>query len=97
MKLTELKLRNIRYADKIKLYADGNGLFLCVSKTKKKWQLSIRKGTKVVHFYGDEYPTMSLKAAREWAEETRELALGSDIQGKSQLSFTHYAELYRNR
>lgn len=72
--LTELKLKNIKNTDKVTLHGDADGLFLRVSKTKMRWQLSFMKDGKKVHFYGGEYPATTLRQAREWAATTRESA-----------------------
>lgn len=96
--LTELKLKNIKPTDKIKLYSDGDGLYLRVSKTKKRWQLSFMKDGNLRHFYSDkEYPLMSLKDARDWAAETRALAEQNEVGSMSEVSFKHFADLFKKR
>jgi integrase len=94
--LTELKLKAIPFADKIKLYPDRDGLYLRVSKTKKRWQLSFMKANKQRHFYADkDYPAMSLAEARKWAAQTRTTAVEAEVTLMSELSFKRFIDEYR--
>lgn len=67
--LNDTLVRSLKSADKPKKYADGGGLFLYISSSGTKlWRMAYRfnKKSKLLSF--GEYPTVSLKAAREKRE-----------------------------
>lgn len=101
MQLTELKLKNIPFAtdgNKPELYADGDGLYLRVTKSKKGWYLRFMKQGKLCQFYSEkDYPAMSLKDARRWAAETRDIAEISQVSTMSKLTFKHFFDEYRKQ
>lgn len=96
--LTDLKLKNIKFSDKVTLHYDRDGLYLRVSKTKKRWQLSFMKDGKLRHFYAEkEYPLMSLAEARKWAADTRNMSESTQLTSVSELSFERFVTTYRNK
>ena len=80
MPLTDTHIRNIRYTGKPKKYFDGGGLFLFVSATGSKlWRMAYRFEQKSKLLSFGEYPTVSLKDARERRDEAKKkLANGID-------------------
>lgn len=96
--LTDLKLKNIKCTDKVTLYPDRDGLYLRVSKRKKRWQLSFMSEGKLRHFYAEkEYPLMSLADARQWAANTREVSETTEVLTVKSISFGHFAAVFRNK
>lgn len=94
--LTDLQIQKIKFTGKIKLHADVDGLYLRVSATKKRWQLSFMNNGKLMHFYATkEYPEMSLRQAREWAEDTRKKVIAAKGRMTSQFSLYHYIQKFR--
>lgn len=72
--LTDTYIRNLKAADKPKKYADSGGLFLYIPTSGSKlWRMAYRfnKKSKLLSF--GEYPTVSLKKAREKREEAKKL------------------------
>lgn len=72
--LTDTYIRSLKAADKPKKYADGGGLFLFIPTSGSKlWRMAYRfnKKSKLLAF--GEYPTVSLKKAREKREEAKKL------------------------
>lgn len=72
--LNDTLIKNLKPAEKPKKYADGGGLFLYISASGKKlWRMAYRfnKKSKLLSF--GEYPTVSLKFARERREEAKKL------------------------
>ena len=80
MPLTDTHIRNVRYTGKPKKYFDGGGLFLFVSATGSKlWRMAYRFEQKSKLLSFGEYPTVSLKDARERRDEAKKkLANGID-------------------
>jgi integrase len=77
--LNDTLIRSLKPADTPKKYADSGGLFLYVPTTGSKlWRMAYRynKKSKLLSF--GEYPTVSLKMARERREEAKKL-LADDI------------------
>jgi len=72
--LNDTLIRSLKPADKPKKYADGGGLFLYVPLTGSKlWRMAYRfnKKNKLLSF--GEYPTVSLKMARDRREAAKRL------------------------
>lgn len=100
--LTDTFIRSLKPAEKPKKYADSGGLFLFVPTSGSKlWRMAYRynKKSKLLSF--GEYPTVSLKMAREKREEAKKLlADGIDpSQHKKAVQAARQAEeanLFRN-
>nr|BFD58954.1 tyrosine-type recombinase/integrase [Bdellovibrio sp. CKG001] len=97
MTLTDLKLRTLKFSEKVTLYPDGGGLYLRVSKTKMRWQLSIKKNGVLQHFYGGYYPEISLAKARKWASETRQLKESLPELSPQEVTLGFYVADYRKK
>jgi hypothetical protein len=72
--LNDTLIRNLKPAEKPKKYADGGGLFLYVPPTGNKlWRMAYRfeKKSKLLSF--GEYPTVSLKMARDRRDAAKKL------------------------
>lgn len=65
--LTDAVIKKIQGDKKVKVYPDSNGLYLRVSKKKKRWQVTTTKKGKTEHTYGGYWPEQSLASARAWA------------------------------
>ena len=80
MPLTDTHIKTVKYTGKPKKYFDGGGLFLFVSATGSKlWRMAYRFEQKEKLLSFGEYPTVSLKDARERREEAKKmLANGID-------------------
>ena len=80
MPLTDTHIKSIRHTGKPKKYFDGGGLFLFVSTTGSKlWRMAYRFEQKSKLLSFGEYPTVSLKDARERREDAKKkLANGID-------------------
>ena len=80
MPLTDTHIKSIRYTGKPKKYFDGGGLFLFISPTGSKlWRMAYRFEQKSKLLSFGEYPTVSLKDARERREDAKKkLANGID-------------------
>ena len=80
MPLTDTHIKSIRYTGKPKKYFDGGGLFLFISPTGSKlWRMAYRFEQKSKLLSFGEYPTVSLKDARERREDAKKkLASGID-------------------
>ncbi len=80
MPLTDTHIKNLKYPGKPKKYFDGGGLFLFYSASGNKlWRMAYRFGEKPKTLSFGEYPTVSLKDARERREEAKKmLANGID-------------------
>ena len=80
MPLTAVRIRSLKPADKAHKYFDGGGLFLFIPPNGSKlWRMAYRfEGKSKLLSFGD-YPTVSLKDARERRDEARRmLAKGID-------------------
>ncbi|MCD7984351.1 MAG: integrase arm-type DNA-binding domain-containing protein [Desulfovibrio sp.] len=74
MPLTDTHIRNIRSTGKPKKHFDGGGLFLFVTPSGSKlWRMAYRFEQKSKLLSFGEYPTISLKDARERREEAKRL------------------------
>ena len=74
MSLTDAHIRNLKYPGKPKKYFDGNGLFLFYSSSGNKlWRMAYRFDQKPKTLSFGEYPTISLKDARERRDEAKKL------------------------
>lgn len=96
MPLTDTHIRNIKYAGKPKKYFDGGGLFLFVTATGSKlWRMAYRFEQKEKLLSFGEYPTVSLKDARERREEAKKkLANGIDpAEHKKSVKAAQLAEI----
>lgn len=72
--LTDTYIKSLKPAEKAKKYADGGGLFLYIPTSGSKlWRMAYRfnKKSKLLSF--GEYPTVSLKKAREKRDEAKKL------------------------
>lgn len=72
--LTDTYIKSLKPAEKAKKYADGGGLFLYIPTSGSKlWRMAYRfnKKSKLLSF--GEYPTISLKKAREKRDEAKKL------------------------
>ena len=80
MPLTDTHIRGLKAEAKAKKYFDGGGLFLFVpTNGSKLWRMAYRFGGKSKLLSFGEYPTVSLKDARERREEAKKLlAQGED-------------------
>ena len=80
MPLTDTHIKTVKYTGKPKKYFDGGGLFLFVPSTGSKlWRMAYRFEQKEKLLSFGEYPTVSLKDARERREEAKKkLADGID-------------------
>ena len=77
--LTDTFLRNVKPADRPKKYGDSGGLFIYVSVTGSRlWRMAYRFDGKSKLLSFGEYPTVSLKEARERRDEAKKL-LARDI------------------
>jgi len=77
-KLTEVQIKNLRPKEKLYRKSDGGGLFIVVKPNGAKfWQFRYKGNSKTVS-YGP-YPQITLKTARQFAQQDRELiAAGKD-------------------
>lgn len=72
--LNDTFIRNVKPAEKPKKYADGGGLFLYVPTTGSKlWRMAYRFEQKNKLLSFGEYPTVSLKMARERRDAAKKL------------------------
>jgi integrase len=77
--LNDTLIRSLKPIDKPKKYYDGGGLFLYIPTTGSKlWRMAYRYNGKSKLLSFGEYPTVSLKSARERREEAKRL-LAEDI------------------
>ena len=74
MPLTDVRIRNLKPADKDHKYFDGGGLFLFIPPNGSKlWRMAYRfEGKSKLLSFGD-YPTVSLKDARERRDKARRM------------------------
>lgn len=97
--LTDTFLRNVKPADRPKKYGDSGGLFIYVSVTGSRlWRMAYRFDGKSKLLSFGEYPTVSLKEARERRDEAKKL-LARDIdpgQHKKELRAARIAEEANN-
>jgi len=77
--LTDTHIRNLKVSDKPQKHFDGSGLFLFIPTSGNKlWRMAYRfEGKSKLLSFG-EYPTVSLKDARERREDAKRL-LAKDI------------------
>lgn len=74
MPLTDTHIRNLKPDSKPRKYFDGGGLFLFVPVSGSKlWRMAYRYDGKSKLLSFGEYPTVSLKDARERREEAKRL------------------------
>ena len=74
MPLTDTHIKNLKYPGKPKKYFDGGGLFLFYSASGNKlWRMAYRFGEKPKTLSFGEYPTVTLKDARERREEAKKM------------------------
>ena len=81
-KLTELKIKNLSELGK---YSDGNGLFFRIKGSKSKnwlFRFTINGNTREIGL--GTYPSISLKKARELANECR-VDVANDIDKRKRL------------
>ncbi|MDR1776210.1 MAG: tyrosine-type recombinase/integrase [Desulfovibrio sp.] len=80
MALTDTTLRAVKPSEKLQKLFDGNGLFLAVSPSgTKSWRLKYYHAGKEKLLTLGQYPTVSLKDARERAMEAKKvLSAGKD-------------------
>ena len=80
MKLTNMFLRGLKGSGRIRKYADGGGLYIHVSPVGGRlWRMGYRFAGRQKTLSFGAYPTVSLKAARKYREEAKELlAVGVD-------------------
>lgn len=80
MPLTDTYIKNLKYPGKPKKYFGGGGLFLFLfASGKKLWRMAYRFDEKPKTLSFGEYPTITLKDARERREEAKKmLANGID-------------------
>ncbi len=72
--LTEIKIKNLKPCAKAIRYFDGNGLYLEVSPAGGKlWRMKYRIGGKEKRLSFGQWPTVSLKEAREKCEDAKRL------------------------
>ena len=74
MPLTDTYIRSLKAADKEQKHFDGGGLYLSIPKTGRKlWRMAYRfdQKTKLLSF--GEYPTITLKDARQRRDEAKKL------------------------
>lgn len=74
MSLTDTYIRSLKVADKEQKHFDGGGLYLSIPKTGRKlWRMAYRfdQKTKLLSF--GEYPTITLKDARQRRDEAKKL------------------------
>lgn len=71
MPLTDIKIRSIEPKNKQFKLADGQGLYLLVSKKGKYWRYNFRHGGKYKTLAIGVYPDVSLKGAREAHQKAR--------------------------
>ena len=72
--LTDTYIKSLKPAEKARKYADGGGLFLYIPTSGSKlWRMAYRfnKKSKLLSF--GEYPTVTLKKAREKRDEAKKL------------------------
>ncbi len=86
-KLKDTELRAIKPTGKVQKFFDGEGLYLCVSKTGgKSWRIDYRFDGKYKTLTLGAYPAITLALARKWLAETKEqLAKGVDPASEKQL------------
>lgn len=93
MPLTDTHIRNIKPNGKPKKHFDGGGLFLFVTANGSKlWRMAYRFDQKSKLLSFGEYPTVSLKDARERREEAKKL-LVKGIDPAAQKKETKAAQL----
>jgi integrase len=74
MPLTDTYIKNLKYPGNPKKFFDGGGLFLFFSASGNKlWRLAYRFGEKPKTLSFGEYPTVTLKDARERRDEAKKL------------------------
>ena len=80
MKLTDIKIKNLKASAKVQKVADGHGLYVHVSPAGGKlWRMAYTFEGKQKTLSFGAYPAISLKAAREKREQAKEmLAQGID-------------------
>lgn len=74
MPLTDTYIRSLKVADKEQKHFDGGGVYLSLPKTGRKlWRMACRfdQKTKLLSF--GEYPTITLKDARQRRDEAKKL------------------------
>lgn len=97
MPLTDTHIRNVKYVGKPKKHFDGGGLFLFVTANGSKlWRMAYRFEHKEKLLSFGEYPTVSLKDARERREEAKKkLANGIDpAEHKKSIKAAQLAEIH---
>lgn len=93
MPLTDTHIRNIHSTGKPKKHFDGGGLFLFVTASGSKlWRMAYRFEQKEKLLSFGEYPTVSLKDARERREEAKKL-LAKNIDPNAQKKEAKAAQL----
>ena len=97
MPLTDVFIRSLKPLEKPYKHFDGGGLYIHVAPTGSKlWRMSYRFAGKGKLLSFGEYPTISLKDAREKREEAKKLlAQGIDpsVQTKLHASITDKAQV----
>ena len=74
MALTDTRIRNLKHSHKPTKYADGNGLYLYLSASGKKfWRMAYYFGGKEKVLSFGEYPVVALEKAREKRKEAKQL------------------------
>ena len=74
MKLTDTFLRGLKATGRVQKYADGGGLYVQVSPVGGRlWRMGYRYGGKQKTLSFGAYPAISLKTARKFREEAKEL------------------------
>jgi len=71
-KLTDQKIKNIKFEGKPKKFSDGEGLHLLVNKSGKYWRYSYRISNKQKTLALGVYPTVSLKEARKTHQNAKD-------------------------
>lgn len=92
--LTEVQIRNIKGTDKVTVYPDMNGLYLRVSKTKKRWQCTVTKNGKTEHVYGGYYPETGLAQARAWAADIKLKGPPKKVEATDETTLEFFVNLY---
>jgi hypothetical protein len=74
MNLTDTHIRNLKATDKVQKLSDGGGLYLhCAPTGGKLWRMAYRFNGKQKLLSFGAYPAVSLKDARAWRDEAKEL------------------------
>ena len=83
MKLTDTFLRGLKGTGKVRKYADGGGLYIHVSPVGGRlWRMGYRFGGRQKTLSFGAYPIVSLKNARKFREEAKELLATSIDPGE---------------